>query len=181
MTEIVRQLCFSEIGYRRLREAIIAAGLPKKERLPPFEDYIADKNRQAAKLEKEDVMVQPTLIDVGAMLEWCGDQGLLPDAATRAKYLRLKYGDNPMRRIRKKRCWREEHGVDYDEHQQGVLACWQPINGGQPIDTRWDRRRGDKPARRPDWIEAKRPAVADDAPIESWSGRELLEWTASTR
>ena len=147
----VRQLCFSPSGYRRLRQAIEAAGLPKKERLgSPYERYMADKDRERDALEKEGVMAMRTMVDVERMLVEINEQGRLPDEASRARYLRSVYGGNPLRRIRKMRKRCERDGVEYrDFRRAGSLACWAPLNGATPFNSRWDRwSGGDGPGRR---------------------------------
>ncbi len=53
---------------------IIAAGLRKKERLPPYEGYLDELDRETRKLEELDIMTQPVLIDVPRMLDWTESQ-----------------------------------------------------------------------------------------------------------
>ncbi len=180
----VRQLCFSPSGYRRLRQAIEAAGLPKKERLgSPYERYMADKDRERDALEKEGVMAMRTMVDVERMLVEINEQGRLPDEASRARYLRSVYGGNPLRRIRKMRKRCERDGVEYrDFRRAGSLACWAPLNGATPFDSRWDRWSGGDGPADVNWIDARPAAAAtEELPIEEWSGRQLLEWECPRR
>ncbi len=117
---------YSPDGWRWLRKAIEAAGLPKKERLPPYEEYLAAFDRENRELEDQGVMIQLVPIDVPRMLEWIDEQGLEATAAAREQYLRARYGDSPMRRLRKTRRRCERDGVDPRElRKAGMLTCWR--------------------------------------------------------
>jgi len=172
MTETVRHFRLSPSGYRLLQAAIVAAGLKKRERLPPWEEYVDDLERTASELEEQDIVVLPTMIDVHRMLTEISEQGLRPDAKARAEYTRSVYGDNPLTRIRKRRRWREKHGLSRDEGpRSGTLVCWQ-----DGTDSRWERyEESPEPAR---WLDDAKAAVVRAAAPKDAPGtdRELLEW-----
>jgi hypothetical protein len=101
MTRVVKYFVFSPEGYRLLADAIAAAGLRRRERLPEWDDYLADTDRFARGLEGDGVVVQRRLVDVERMLEWLNDHGLDPAERSRGKYVRARYGDSPLRRRRR--------------------------------------------------------------------------------
>jgi len=174
VTEAVRQLRFSPSGYELLQAAIVAAGLP---RMPPYEEYAADLDRAALKLEDEGILVQPTMISVERMLTKISEQGCLPDAKNIKRYLESTYGANRLRRrMREKRRWRQVYCVDCDEPRSGTLTCWQPINGGPPMDTRWERYEATPEP--PRWLAEAKAAVAraERAAAPRDDDDELLEW-----
>ncbi len=183
MADIVGLSWYTPASWRRLGAAVEAAGLPRGERLPSHAEFVIRFDRDARDLERRDVMSKRIPIDVERMLEWCAERRLKPDGAARKMFIRSTYGDSPLRRIFKARKRCERDGIDHrDLRRAGVLACWQPINGAAPFDSRWDRWSAvDKP-RAVNWLDARQSAEAtEELPIEEWSGRQLLEWERPRR
>jgi hypothetical protein len=124
--DVVGQVWFTPQSWQQLEQAIVAAGLPKRERLPSYEKWQAEFDATTRELAEQGIMSKRVPVSVPHMLEWCRDNGLGIDAAARAKYVRSAHGDNPMRRIRDMRKRAQAAGIDYRELQRsGMLCCWQ--------------------------------------------------------
>jgi hypothetical protein len=115
----IRHLVFSAGGHRLLNEAIVAAGLPKKERLPSFEDYTLRIERNERQLERDAIMFQRRVVPAQRMLDWLDDHGLLPDERGRRKYTRVAFGEDPVRRRFRRRGMLMAWGSGPDSHMDG--------------------------------------------------------------
>jgi hypothetical protein len=154
MTTVVKNFVFSPEGYRLLQEAIAAAGLRRRENLPPFADYLAEQDRFARGLEVDGVVVTRRVVNVGAMLVWLNDRGLPPDERSRGKYVTALFGESPLRRRRR-----------------GMLMAW-----GDGSDAHWDGEPEASNAN--DWYArldaqrraavARKAAEADDGRYHPW-------------
>ena len=133
--QVVGQIWYTPQSFSVINAAIIAAGLPKRDQLPPYEKFVAEFDRTTAELEERGIMSKRVSVNAASLLEWCADHGLSPDADARAQYIRAAYGKNPMKRIREMQKRFAAAGLDMREHQRsGVLCCWD--NGTA---SRWRR------------------------------------------